>query len=535
MTEQRRGLRIQWHERIRRQALLALNIAIRAAIIYWLAEAWILQDDPRFADKAIPERNTIIVGSLSLLFPAIWYFRKLDWRTYPLGLDILYLSIYAIDMAGNSFDLYDSYTYFDLIPHFHSPGALAVIISVYWVRTRHPDALQRPARGWLVETTLVAAGIATMVHVILEAQEYYTDVLAGTVNVGGVADTVNDLVVGLVGVFVYPPLMVRWFLGRMRIGWLGATTLALILLYVMVVMTEPFPRLADAIADQFATSPPAVELSEVTHALLVAAALARAPGPPAIDGSELRHAHDAVTVDELLHALAGDYHSIEGDVGLHGTTAVMRHDPRDEVELTFREWLGVIALADFAIVKIDIKRDRIAPIVTELHTAINEHGLDECSLKLNADVLDGPGAYRGFTCGERLYTRIALKLEPEALVHLSRSFPCAAISIGAWTGPVEPGTSYGPEDIDDTLAIAQQLHEVGARHVVVAARWDLITDQFVAAMAEAGVIVDVWNSTTVASPVDPEQETIRLRDQYGAALGVIDLREQPQALSGVGQ
>jgi hypothetical protein len=96
-----------------------------------------------------------------------------------------------------------------------------------------------------------------------------------------------------------------------------------------------------------------------------------------------------------------------------------------------------------------------------------------------------------------------LKLKPEALVHLSRTFPCAAISIGAWTGPVGPGTSYGLEDIDDTLAIAQQLHEVGARHVVVAARWDLITDQFVAAMAEAGVIVDVWNSTTVPSGFRP--------------------------------
>jgi len=393
------------------------------------------------------------------------------------------------------------------------------------VRTRHPDALQRPAREWLVETTIVAAGIATMVHVVLEAQEYYTDVLAGTVNVDGVADTVNDLVVGLVGVLVYPPLMVRWFLGQLRIGWLGATTLVLILLYVIVVMTEPFPRLADAIADQFATPPPVVGLSEETHALFVAAALARAASPPVMNGVELRHAHDAVTIEELLHALTGDYHSIEGGVGLHGTTAVMRHDPRDAVELTFREWLGVVALADFAIVKIDIKRDRITPIVTELRTAIDEYGLDECRLKLNADVLEGPGAYEGFTFGERLYTRIALKLEPKALVHLSRTFPCAAISIGAWTGPVEPGTTYGTDDIQETLAVASELHEIGAQQVVVAARWDLITDQFVSAMAEAGVTVDVWNSTTVASPDDPELETTRLRDQYGAALGVIDLRK----------
>ncbi len=45
--------------------------------------------------------------------------------------------------------------------------------------TRHPGAAGRMAGAWLVETTLVAAGAATMVHIVLEAQEYYTDVLAG--------------------------------------------------------------------------------------------------------------------------------------------------------------------------------------------------------------------------------------------------------------------------------------------------------------------------------------------------------------------
>ena len=519
---------VRSEKRTRRWALLALNIAIRGAIVYWLAEAWVLQDDPRFAGKAIPERNTVIVGSLSLLLPGIWYLRRLDWREYPIGLDILYLSIYALDMAGNSFNLYDSYAYFDLIPHLHSPGALAVVIGVYWARTRHPGASRVTPRGWLLETTVVAAGIATMVHVVLEAQEYYTDLLAGTVNVGGVADTVNDLVAGLAGALVYPPLMVAWFLGQRRIGWLRATTVVLLMLYAVALMTNPLPRLADAIADRFATPPPAEALSEETRARLVNAAVARASAPPALGGVELRHAHDAVTVDDLMHALGGGYHSIEGDVGLHGATPVMRHDPRDTVELTFRDWLAVVAVADFAVVKLDIKRDRTAAIVAELRTAIEQHGLDECSLKLSADVLEGPGAYAGFTLTERLYTRIALKLEPDDLMRLSEVFPCAAVSIGAWTGPVEPATSYGPDDIRDTLALAARLQPPGATRAVVAARWDLITDEFVAAVAAAGVLVDVWNSTTVVSPEDPQQEAVRLRSRYGSALAVIDLRTEGQ-------
>jgi hypothetical protein len=52
----------------------------------------------------------------------------------------------------------------------------------------------------------VAVGVAfaSYVHVLLEAQEYYTDVLAGTINVRGVADTINDLLMGIAGGLLYP-------------------------------------------------------------------------------------------------------------------------------------------------------------------------------------------------------------------------------------------------------------------------------------------------------------------------------------------
>jgi hypothetical protein len=65
-------------------------------------------------------------------------------------------------------------------------------------------------------------------------------------------------------------------------------------------------------------------------------------------------------------------------------------------------------------------------------------------------------------------------------------------------------TSYGPDDIRVTLASAAELHAAGARHVVVAARWDLLTVEFVAAMTDADILADVSNSTTVASPDHPE-------------------------------
>lgn len=171
---------------------LLLNIAIRASIIYFLGEVLLFPDDPRFAGKAIPIRNLIIVITFSLLIPFFYWLRKrfsqirLGWKKYPVGMDNLYLSIFWLDMAGNSFNLYDSYFYFDLLPHFHSTGALAVVLL-----------------GAFSFSYWGGVGLANIIHMLLEAQEYYTDVLFGTHNVRGTFDVVNDMSVGILATLIY--------------------------------------------------------------------------------------------------------------------------------------------------------------------------------------------------------------------------------------------------------------------------------------------------------------------------------------------
>ena len=164
-----------------------VNLVVRFSIIYFLGEVLLFPEDPRFAGKAIPIRNLVIVLSFGMLFPLMYALR---WhgqgRSYPAWLDSLYLSIFWLDMAGNSFNLYDSYYYFDLIPHFHGPGALAAALA-----------------GAFKLSPLGAIGITNTVHTLLEGQEYYTDLFAATHNVRGVGDTVNDLLAGLVGAFCY--------------------------------------------------------------------------------------------------------------------------------------------------------------------------------------------------------------------------------------------------------------------------------------------------------------------------------------------
>ncbi len=169
-----------------------VNIFIRLGILYFLGEVLLFPEDPRFAGKAIPIRNLIIVLSLSLLIPALywakrkWNFGWLATKAYPFWLDNLYLSIFWLDMAGNSFNLYDTYFYFDLIPHFHGTGAIAGVLA-----------------GAFGLSFLAAVGLGNIIHMLLEAQEYYTDVLFNTHNVRGVFDVVNDLVVGVAGSLVY--------------------------------------------------------------------------------------------------------------------------------------------------------------------------------------------------------------------------------------------------------------------------------------------------------------------------------------------
>ena len=191
----RRGIRwgVLWERAVElvKEPGAVANIALRLGILFFTIDALVNASDPRFQGKALGPRNVGILLGLSMLFPILHFIYK-RWRRYPFWHDALYLSIFWLDMAGNTLNLYNSVEWWDHIPHFHGPGALSMVLM---------GAFDFPA--------LAAAGLATILHVLLETQEYYGDVILGTHNVKGIADTVNDLAYGLAGMFVYTQIASR--------------------------------------------------------------------------------------------------------------------------------------------------------------------------------------------------------------------------------------------------------------------------------------------------------------------------------------
>ncbi len=166
-----------------------VNALLRGTIFAILMEALLHPNDHRFAGKAIGTRGLVMIP-LSLLVPALHASRKRG--QYPIWTDNLYLSIFALDLLGNHFDLYDRFRYFDAIPHAHGTGAATVVLA---------DLFDLPP--------LSAVGLAQLAHIGLEAQEYYSDVWFGLHNVRGTWDTVNDLLAGAIGSASYAAVLSR--------------------------------------------------------------------------------------------------------------------------------------------------------------------------------------------------------------------------------------------------------------------------------------------------------------------------------------
>jgi hypothetical protein len=167
----------------------AVNVALRASMLGMLGRVLSAgPDDHRFVGKGIGVRFTAVALPATMLVPAVWVAARSRGRAtpYPAGVDALYVSLFALDLAGNVFDWYDGYKHFDLIPHAHGGGAIAVLFA--WLfRMPVDDAVRWSIAG----------------HVLLEAQEIASDKVFGLRNVRGWWDVAGDIGAGIVGAVAY--------------------------------------------------------------------------------------------------------------------------------------------------------------------------------------------------------------------------------------------------------------------------------------------------------------------------------------------
>ena len=172
-----------------------INTILRLGILAMTVDALANGGDQRYAGKSLGPRDVLISFGFAMVFPLFWKlrYRKRHWDEYPWWFDDLYLSIFFVDMLGNSLNLYNTWLEWDHIPHTHGPGALAIVIA--------------GAFGFPI---LTGVGLATLLHVILEIQEFYGDVLLGTHNVRDLQDQMNDLLCGVIGVILYGVIWWRW-------------------------------------------------------------------------------------------------------------------------------------------------------------------------------------------------------------------------------------------------------------------------------------------------------------------------------------
>ena len=290
----------------------------------------------------------------------------------------------------------------------------------------------------------------------------------------------------------------------------------------------------------------AIGLFAATQGAFIAEQLAgyvtdtRSPAVPAewlVDGTTLRRAAEASqgthdsdgairhTVDypyQLLSALESPTFSVEANVTVIDGTAFLQHDPREPVGMPLLEFLEYAAIADFPIVKLDLKRDRVGTIIEEVQQAIDRFGLDPRRLQFNADVFRGPGvkndifgARSDLSFTDRMYNLIVMELETSDLVRVAEHFSESTILISSTTptGPREEG--YSEDHLVQFIRAAHEIRQVNpGQSLAFVVRGDLAARSGPQLMEGLTAIensyVSAWWSADVP-PMSGEIETLRAR------------------------
>jgi hypothetical protein len=141
-----------------------------------------------------------------VLVPAVWFAlgQKRGWR-YPFDVDILVVLPFAIDMAGNAANLYDTIDWWDDANHFVNWAILVTGFTLLLERTSLPQQA----------IAALGIGFGAVAAIVWELLEYETFIKHSKELKTAYTDTLGDLALGLGG-SVVAACGVAWIVSRRR-------------------------------------------------------------------------------------------------------------------------------------------------------------------------------------------------------------------------------------------------------------------------------------------------------------------------------
>jgi hypothetical protein len=165
----------------------AANVSVKVAFAALVVFVAVRSDLPQLQGKAVPLR-LVTYPLAALLVPFVWWLRGRP-RPYPHDVDALLAAPFAIDLAGNVADLFDTVTWWDDANHFVNWGLLVAAAGRLLRRT---PVSRRVAIG-------LAVGFGAVTAMLWEFGEYLTFVQNSAERFTAYRDTMGDEALGLAG------------------------------------------------------------------------------------------------------------------------------------------------------------------------------------------------------------------------------------------------------------------------------------------------------------------------------------------------
>jgi hypothetical protein len=184
-----------------RRSLAWLPALILVLTIGQLAVAEFVPGIDRFANKAFGAR-LVAYPVLMLLVPALWWLavkRRRPDAAPPYGAFALVMVGFLVDTTGNSFNLYDSVTWWDDMNHFVNWFFLLTGVGLIIGGAVQPR--------WAL--VVMVAGLGCLLALGWELGEWYTFIRHGTELDTAYEDTLGDMTLGSGGAILAGLLVAR--------------------------------------------------------------------------------------------------------------------------------------------------------------------------------------------------------------------------------------------------------------------------------------------------------------------------------------